>query len=641
MHFRSGYLGRSTYDLWKWLSRCNHFSTAKPLNLSDFKPELIRNFCIIAHIDHGKSTLVDRLLEYTGVIEKSQANAQVLDKLSVERARGITVKARSAAMFCRFENQTFLLNLLDTPGHADFTYEVKKSIMASDNALLLVDACEGVMAQTLATFHMATSRGLKVIPVLNKIDLPTADPPKVKQQLKLLLGINPNDVLSVSAKRGTNIEDIIATLILDGKCPSVDDSMQSPAHFVVLDSEHRPFRGVVVTVLTLGGNISPGMDLRIVRNGRAYKVREVGILSPDERSCEALYPGQVGFVSMDIRTPSEVVTGDVFYSGSKQSPTVNYIEPPKPVVYAGIYPVTHGPEHKLLRDALEKLCLNDPSVECTSEKHPALGAGWRLGFMGLLHMDVFRQRLEEEYGANLILTCPSVSYRVRLKGKKNIQKYGGEWVTIHDASMLDNCAEEYEEMHVQGSIIVPEPYLSPTLKLCLSRRGKLLSQDCLDETLVHISMDFPLSEVIVDFHDQLKTVSSGFASFEFAETGWQPADLTKLSVQLNGKVVEELTQLVPKASFIARARHLADALAKQIPRQQFLIKIQVLAQNRSVARADVKPYRKDVTAKLHAADPSRRNKLLQRQSEGKKRLRMIGNITVPQEAFINVLKRVP
>nr|VZI11791.1 unnamed protein product [Spirometra erinaceieuropaei] len=605
MHFRLGYLRRSYCLLWKWLNCYSHFSTAAPFSLCDFKPEFIRNFCIIAHIDHGKSTLVDRLLEYAGVIEKSHANAQVLDTLSVERARGITVKARSAAMFCRFENQTFLLNLLDTPGHADFTYEVKKSIMASDNALLLVDACE------------------------------------VKQQLKLLLGINPNDVLSVSAKHGTNIEDVIATLILDGKCPSVPASIQSAAHFVVLDSEHRPFRGVVVTVLTLGGSVSAGMDLRIARNGRAYKVREVGIFSPNERSCEALYPGQVGFVSMDIHTPSEVVTGDVFYSGAKQPPTIDYIEPPKPVVYAGVYPLTHGPEYKLLRDALEKLCLNDPSVECTSEKHPALGAGWRLGFMGLLHMDVFRQRLEEEHGANLILTSPSVSYRVRLKGKKNIQKYGGEWVTIHDASMLDDHVEEYKEMHVQGSIIVPEPYLSATLKLCLSRRGKLLSQDCLDETLIHLSIDFPLSEVIVDFHDQLKTVSSGFASFEFAETGWQPAELTKLSVQLNGKVVEELTQLVPKASFIARARHLADALAREIPRQQFLIRIQVLAGSRSVARADIKPYRKDVTAKLHAADPSRRNKLLQRQAEGKRRLRMIGNISVPQDVFINVLRRTP
>ncbi|KAM3183048.1 hypothetical protein ACTXT7_011121 [Hymenolepis weldensis] len=627
---------------------CKLFSfTPKSLILDQFTPDKIRNFAIIAHVDHGKSTLADRLLEYTGAIAKSGLNAQVLDKLSVERERGITVKAQSAALMCPFEGQTYLLNLIDTPGHSDFSYEVKRSLVACDNAVLLVDASEGVMAQTLATFHFASSRGLKVIPVLNKIDLPTANPEKVREQLKSLLGIEPRDILTVSAKLGKNVEDIITTLIMEGKSPKVADSVDNGiSNCVIIDSEHHAFRGTVVTLLVRGGALSKGMEFRLLRNDRVYRVKEVGIFAPDERPVEALYAGQVGFAVMGIKSPSEVITGDVFYSGEVKPTGIDYVEPTKPMVYAGVFPVHQGKDHQDLGLALEKLCLNDPSAQCSPENHPALGAGWRLGFLGLLHMDIFRQRLENEYGATVILTAPSVSYRLKIRGKKNIQQYGGEWIVVHDATVPDSIVEAYEEMHVRGTVIVPEQYLSAVLKLCVSRRGKLLSQDCLDETLLYLAFDFPLSEIIFDFSDKLKAASSGFASFEFVETGWQPAEITKLSVHLNGKPVEELTQLVPKSNFLARARALADGLAKEIPRQQFLIRVQVLTGARPVAKADIKPYRKDVTAKLigkrassHAADPSRYNKLLSRQAEGKKRLRMIGEISVPRDAFINILKR--
>ncbi|KAM7535260.1 hypothetical protein Aperf_G00000097046 [Anoplocephala perfoliata] len=579
--------------------------------------------------------------EIEGAIAKGGHNAQILDRLNVERERGITVKAQSASLMCPFEGQTYLLNLIDTPGHSDFSFEVKRSLFACDNAVLLVDASEGVMAQTLATFRFATSLGLKVFPVLNKIDLPMANPERVKQQMKSLLGVEPRDILMVSAKLGTNIEDVITTLIIEGKSPKVAESSDNgvTSNCVVIDSEHHAFRGTVVTVLVRGGALSKGMEFRSLRNDRVYKVKEVGIFTPDEQPCETLYAGQVGYASMGIKSPSEVFTGDVFYTGDNKPEAVDYIEAAKPLVYAGVFPAQQGKDHQDLRMALEKLCLNDPSAQCNPENHPALGAGWRLGFLGLLHMDVFRQRLEDEYGANVVLTAPSVSYRLKIRGKKNIQQYGGEWITVHDATVPDNIIEAYEEMHVRGTVIVPEVYHSAVLKLCLSRRGKLLSQDCLDETLLQLSFDFPLSEIIFDFNDKLKNVSSGFASFEFFETGWQPAEITKLSVHLNGKPVEELTQLVPKADFLARARTLAEGLAKEIPRQQFLIRVQVLAGSRIVAKADIKPYRKDVTAKLHAADPSRYNKLLQRQAEGKKRLRMIGEISVPRDAFINVLKR--
>uniref|UniRef100_A0A0R3SPD1 Translation factor GUF1 homolog, mitochondrial n=1 Tax=Hymenolepis diminuta TaxID=6216 RepID=A0A0R3SPD1_HYMDI len=641
--------------------------TRKPLILDQFTPDKIRNFAIIAHVDHGKSTLADRLLEYTGAIAKCGLNAQVLDKLSVERERGITVKAQSAALMCPFEGQTYLLNLIDTPGHSDFSYEVKRSLVACDNAVLLVDASEGVMAQTLATFHFASSRGLKVVPVLNKIDLPTANPEKVKEQLKSLLSIEPRDVLTVSAKLGKNVEDIITTLIMEGKSPKVADALDNGiTNCVIIDSEHHAFRGTVVTILVRGGVLSKGMEFRLLRNDRVYKVKEVGIFAPDERPVEALYAGQVGFATMGIKSPSEVITGDVFYSGEVKPTAVDYVEPTKPMVYAGVFPVHQGKDHQDLGLALEKLCLNDPSAQCSPENHPALGAGWRLGFLGLLHMDVFRQRLEDEYGATVILTAPSVSYRcnlllasslyrvyfvflcilVKIRGKKNIQRYGGEWIFIksykdksifllrfHSFLQPDSIVEAYEEMHVRGTVVVPEQYLSAVLKLCVNRRGKLLSQDCLDGTRLYLAFDFPLSEIIFDFSDKLKAASSGFASFIISVCKFN------LSVHLNGKPIEELTQLVPKANFLARARALADGLAKEIPRQQFLIRVQVLAGARPVAKADIKPYRKDVTAKLHAADPSRYNKLLSRQAEGKKRLRMIGEIFVPRDAFINVLKR--
>ncbi|KAF7248395.1 Translation factor GUF1, mitochondrial [Varanus komodoensis] len=610
------------------------------VDMSKFPVETIRNFSIIAHVDHGKSTLADRLLEITGTIVKMEHNKQVLDKLQVERERGITVKAQTASLIYHYKGTNYLLNLIDTPGHVDFNYEVSRSLSACQGVLLVVDANEGIQAQTVANFYLAFEAQLSIIPVINKIDLKHADPERVENQIEKVFDIPKEDCIRVSAKLGTNVEQILKEVIERIPPPSV--STHDPLKALVFDSTFDHFRGVIANIAVLGGEICKGHKISTAHTKKVYEVNEIGILTPDEQPTHKLYAGQVGYLIAGMKDVAEAQIGDTIYLHNQPVEPFPGFKSAKPMVFAGMYP-TDQSEYNNLKSAVEKLTLNDSSVTVHRASSLALGAGWRLGFLGLLHMEVFNQRLEQEYNASVVLTSPTVPYKAVLSSAKLIKEHGKEEITIINPSEFPDKSTvvEYLEPVVLGTVITPEEYIGKIIALCQTRRAVQKDLVYIDDRRVMMKYLFPLNEIVVDFYDALKSLSSGYASFDYEDAGYQSADLVKMNILLNGIAVEELVTIVHKEKAYPIAKTMCERLKDIIPRQLFEIAVQAAIGNKIIARETVKAYRKNVLAKCYGGDITRKMKLLKRQSEGKKKLRKIGNVEIPKDAFISVLKRQP
>ncbi|CAG7629192.1 unnamed protein product [Allacma fusca] len=619
---------------------CKYSSHEGKINIvtEEFPAERIRNFSIIAHIDHGKSTLADRMLEMTGTIDKTQDNRQILDKLQVERERGITVKAQTATMVYEFEGQQYLLNLIDTPGHVDFSYEVSRSLQACQGVILLVDANQGVQAQTFANFYLAFSKNLPIIPVLNKIDLKNANPERVIEQLSSIFEIDAESVLKVSAKQGTGVNELLQAVI--DRIPPPPSDRNLPAKALLFDSWYDKYKGVALLMAVHNGSFKLGQHITLAHANKSFEIKEIGIMYPEPTPLTSLYAGQVGYIYCNMRSVKEAAVGDTIHLLSSPVEPFPGFAKAKPMVFAGVYPMDQS-EHTQLRSALEKLLLNDPSVECAVESSPALGNGWRLGFLGVLHMDVFNQRLEQEYGTQVVLTAPSVPFKIKLKNIKSIKKTG-DILMVNNPEKMPNVQhiEESFEPLVTGTIITPSVYLGDIIALCLERRGVQIDSRNIDSERLIMIYKLPLNEIVVDFYDKLKSLTSGYASFDYEDAGYESSNLSKLQFLLNGDPVEELSVIVHTSKAREVGKQVCSKLRDTIPRQQYQIQVQACVGGKIVAREDIKALRKDVTQKLkYGGDINRRNKLLKRQAEGKKRMRMVGNIEVPREAFIKVLQR--
>jgi translation factor GUF1, mitochondrial len=602
----------------------------KKISLAAFTPDRIRNFSIIAHIDHGKSTLSDRLLERTGTLNDRTKSAQFLDKLQVEKERGITVKAQTASMFFEVDGIMYLLNLIDTPGHVDFSYEVSRSLYACQGALLLVDAGQGVQAQTMANFFLAFEQDLTIIPVINKIDLPTANIDTTIHQLETLFDFKENEVVLASAKANIGTDDILKAIIKRIPAPK---NVIAPLKALLFDSWFDEFRGVICLIALESGQLEKGDSISLAQTERSYEVLELGLMYPDPTSTGALFAGQVGYLIAGMKTVQEARVGDtVFHTGKSVTPFPGF-KPAKPMVFAGLFP-TNNEDFEELREAIEKLTLNDASVTVEKKTSVALGLGFRCGFLGLLHMEVFKQRLEQEYNVTVIATAPSVLYKVKLAHKNSIIDIESP-SDFPDSQQIDTILEPT----INATIITPTPYLGPIITLCESKRGVQKNMTYMDEQRVILKYVLPLNEVATDFYDELKSLSSGYASFDYDEAEYQPAQLVKMDILLNGNPVDALSCIVhtDKAYYIGR--ELAERLKKAIPRQLFEVVIQAAIGSKIIARERVAPLRKDVTAKCYGGDISRKRKLLEKQKEGKKKMKQVGNIEVPQEAFLSILKK--
>ncbi|XP_061849019.1 translation factor GUF1, mitochondrial isoform X2 [Colius striatus] len=574
------------------------------VDMSAYPVESIRNFSIIAHVDHGKSTLADRLLEITGAIAKTDRNKQVLDKLQVERERGITVKAQSASLFYNHEGVNYLLNLIDTPGHVDFSYEVSRSLSACQGVILVVDANEGIQAQTVANFYLAFEAQLEIIPVINKIDLKNADPERVEKQIEKLFDIPIDECVRVSAKQGTNVKKVLHRVI--EKIPPPQCSTVDPLKALVFDSTFDHYRGVVASVALFGGEVQKGQKIVSAHTKKRYEVNEVGILTPNEQPVHKLYAGQVGYLIAGMKEVTEAQIGDTLFLYKQPVEPLPGFKSAKPMVFAGMYPVDQT-EYNNLKSALERLTLNDSSVTVHRDSSLALGAGWRLGFLGLLHMEVFNQRLEQEYNMSVILTTPTVPYKAILSSAKLIKEYGKSEITVINPAQFPDkhLVSEYLEPTVLGTIVTPHEYIGKIIALCQDHRAVQKDMLYIDEHRVMLKYLFPLNEIVVDFYDALKSLSSGYASDKAYATG----------------------------------KLLCERLKDTIPRQLFEIAIQAAIGKKIIARETLKAYRKNVVAKCYGGDITRRMKLLKRQAEGKKLMRKIGNVEVPRDAFMRVLKR--
>lgn len=635
---RSG-LGNSNY-LKKYKNLCSYCTQICQENNEESIPsENIRNFSIIAHVDHGKSTLADRLLELTGAISKSKENKQVLDRLPVEKQRGITVKAVTASLFYNYKGTTYLLNLIDTPGHVDFSNEVSRSLFACQGVILLIDANQGVQAQTVANFYLAFTMELKIIPVLNKIDLPNANPEAVEKDLEMLFGFEKSSVLRISAKNGLGIDNLLATIIEDVPPPKV--SREPPFKALLIDSWFDQYRGAILFIYIANGEVRVGDEIKSIAEQKVYTVRSTAKLTPEEKPVKVLQAGQVGVITCNKRNAKATCIGDTLHSANDTVEPLQRFQDSKPMVFAGLFPKDQS-KYSDLKLALEKLCMNDPSVKLTEETSPALGLGWRLGFLGLLHLDVFRQRLEQEYDAEAILTSPSVTYKVKLKSQKLIKQYGTDIIEVRNPTHFpddSNVVEETYEPMVLATIITPIKYYEKVSEDCLNRRARHESTTALDNNRIMIKYIFPLSEVLFDFHDELKKNSSGYASFDYEEYGYEVAPLSKMSILLNGKEVEELVMLVHKSRARETAQKIVTKLEELIPRQSIQIAIQAVVGSEVLARRNLKAFRKDVAAKLYGGDVTRKQKLYKYQREGKKRMRMFANIELERDTFIDVLRQ--
>lgn len=603
----------------------------KKIDLKQFTPDRIRNFSIIAHIDHGKSTLSDRLLEYTGTITERMKTAQYLDKLQVEKDRGITVKAQTASMIYNYKGVDYLLNLIDTPGHVDFNYEVSRSLYACQGALLLVDAAQGVQAQTMANFYLAFEQDLTIVPVINKVDLPTADVPRVLQQLEIAFDFSSEQVILASGKSGIGVEDILEAVIT--KIPAPKTNPQLNARALLFDSWFDEYRGVVCLIAMHDGIIAKGDTVSLAQANINYEVLEIGLMYPEPTPMHALYPGQVGYLITGMKTIKEARVGDTIFHAKKPVTPFPGFRPAKPMVFAGIYPV-EASSFEQLQDAIEKLTLNDASVSVEKKSSGALGLGFRCGFLGLLHMDVFKQRLEQEYDLAVIATAPSVLYKIKLKSEP-------EMISVENPSDFPDPVkiEEIYEPMIEATIITPQQYLGNLIKLCEEKRGVQKELTYIDDVRVLLKYRLPLNEVATDFYDELKSFSSGYASFDYEISTFEISDLVKMDILLNGKAVDALSVIVHQEKAAYLGRELAERLKKAIHRQLFEVVIQAAIGAKIIAKERIAPLRKDVTAKCYGGDISRKRKLLEKQKEGKKRMKQVGNIEVPQEAFLSILKK--
>ena len=596
------------------------------------KKENIRNFCIIAHIDHGKSTLADRLLEHCKAVTEREMENQLLDDMDLERERGITIKARAVRLdYLADDGETYTLNLIDTPGHVDFNYEVSRSLAACEGALLVVDASQGIEAQTLANTYLAIEHDLEVLPVINKIDLPSADPERVKGEIEDIIGIPADEAPAISAKQGLNIKDVLEYAVKNIPAPKGDE--KDPLRAIIFDSRYDSYRGVIVYLRVMEGEIRPGMKIKLMASGAEFEVVETGYMLPrGERKTNVLSAGEVGFFTASIKNVIDTQVGDtVTGSENPASEALPGYRTVRPMVFSGVYPAD-GAKYPDLRDALDKLKLNDASLTYEPESSAALGFGFRCGFLGLLHMEVIQERLEREYNLDLITTAPSVIYKVK--------KTDGEVLMITNPLNYPNPSEiEWaEEPFVSANIISPTEYIGNIMELCQERRGEYKDTKYLDQTRVELHYDLPLNEIIYDFFDALKSKTRGYASLDYELSGYRKSDLVKLDILLNGDPVDALSFIVHSEKAYARARRLAEKLKEHIPRQLFEIPIQATIGSKIIARETVKALRKDVLAKCYGGDITRKKKLLEKQKEGKKRMRNLGSVEVPQDAFMAVLK---
>eukprot|EP00045_Choanoeca_perplexa_P016827 m.231648 g.231648 ORF g.231648 m.231648 type:complete len:646 (+) comp17368_c0_seq2:88-2025(+) len=598
------------------------------LDLQEYDPQLVRNFSIIAHIDHGKSTIADRLLELTGTIRADGSNKQVLDKLQVERERGITVKAQTASSFYTYKGQRYLLNLIDTPGHVDFNYEVACSLAACQGTLLVVDAAQGVQAQTLANFYLAFEKDLTIIPVLNKIDLQSAQIERSTAQMNSLFDVEPEDVIKVSGKSGHNISEILSAVV--ERVPPPTGNRSAPFKALLFDSWYDEYRGVIALMELIDGSLKPGDKVTSAASGLHYDVQDVGIMYPERTPTTCLYAGQVGYVVLGIKNREEARVGDTFHLKNQPVEPLPGFKPAKSMVFAGLYPLEQI-DFEQLASALERLVLNDPAVTMKRDVSAALGPGWRLGFLGMLHMEVFSQRLEQDYHTQVLLTAPSVSYRACTRDGTIIDvESPAQFPATHE---IDHCLEPM----VLGTLVFPNDYMGPLLSLCQGHRGVQKELTFIDEHRVVLKYELPLAEVVENFYDEIKASSSGYATFDYEEIGYQVSDLVKVQLLLNGEPVDALSLITHNSRAFSKGKALCRKLKETIPRQLFDIAIQATAKNKVIARETVKALRKDVTAKCYGGDITRKRKLLSRQKEGKKRMRSFANVQLPKEAFLSVL----
>lgn len=592
-----------------------------------------RNFCIIAHIDHGKSTLADRLLDATGTISEREKQNQLLDNMELERERGITIKSHAIQMEYTYEGEKYVLNLIDTPGHVDFSYEVSRSLAACEGALLIVDAAQGIQAQTISNLYLALENDLEIIPVLNKIDLPSANVEEAADDLIDLIGCEEDEIIKASAKTGLGVEDILKAIV--ERIPAPQGDPKAPLRALIFDSVYNPFRGVETYFRVYNGSIKKGQHIKFVNTSNDYYADEVGTLKLNQVPKKEIKSGDVGYLITGIKDAREVKVGDTITDAS--NPTTEIIggfEDVKPMVFAGIYPVDTD-EYEELRGAMEKLQLNDASVVFTPESSAALGFGFRCGFLGMLHLEIIQERLEREFGMTVITTVPNVSYHAYTHTTPD-----KEPILVNNPSDLPDPSrlDRVEEPYIEASIITKSDYIGPVMELCISKRGEIVNQTYLTTQRVELTFNMPLAEIVFDFYDRLKTVSRGYASFDYSPIGMRKSDLVKVDVLLNGKVVDALSALLHRDSAYDIGKKICLKLRKLIPRQQFDIPIQAAIGAKIIARETVKALRKDVTAKCYGGDISRKRKLLEKQKAGKKRMRQVGNVEIPQEAFMAVLK---
>ena len=592
-------------------------------------PALIRNFCIIAHIDHGKSTLADRMLQFTGVVEDRRMRSQYLDRMDIERERGITIKSQAVRIpFTALDDKTYTLGLIDTPGHVDFTYEVSRSLAACEGAILLVDAAQGIEAQTLANLYMALENDLTIIPVLNKIDLPAAQPEKYAEEIAGIIGCDPSDVLKVSAKTGEGVEELLNEII--DQVPSPVGEADAPARAMIFDSVYDTYRGVVTYVRVVDGRLSSRERVQMMSTKASHEILEIGVSSPEPRKVDGLSVGEVGYIITGVKDVRQSKVGDTITSADEPAESMlpGYQEP-RPMVFSGLYPID-GTDYPVLRDALDKLQLNDASLDFEPESSVALGFGFRCGFLGLLHLEITRARLEREFNLELISTAPNVVYRVEMED-------GAEHTVTNPSEFPEGKIDSIHEPMVRATLLTPADFIGPIMELCQERRGTLHGMDYLSEDRVEMRYTLPLAEIVFDFFDQLKSRTKDYASLDDEPAGEQVADLVKVDILLQGEMVDAFSAVVHREKSYAYGVEMTKKLRELIPRQQFEVPVQAAIGARIIARENVRAIRKDVLSKCYGGDISRKRKLLERQKEGKKRMKMVGRVEVPQEAFITAL----
>jgi GTP-binding protein LepA len=591
-------------------------------------PEAIRNFCIIAHIDHGKSTLADRMLQITGIVDPRQMRAQYLDRMDIERERGITIKSQAVRMPWDVDGEIFALNMIDTPGHVDFTYEVSRSLAACEGAVLLVDAAQGIEAQTLANLYLAMENDLEIIPVLNKIDLPAAQPEKYAAELAGLIGCDPGDCLQVSGKTGAGVEPLLDRIV--ARVPAPTGNVDGPARAMIFDSVYDTYRGVVTYVRVIDGHLSPRERIVMMSTRATHELLEIGVITPEPEPCLGLGVGEVGYLITGVKDVRQSKVGDtVTNAGKPASQALGGYRDPKPMVFSGLYPLD-GSDYPDLREALDKLKLNDAALVYEPETSAALGFGFRCGFLGLLHLEIVRERLEREFGLDLISTAPNVVYEVTMDD-------GKQFTVTNPSEYPGGKVAEVREPMVRATILAPTEFIGAIMELCQERRGALNGMDYLSEERVELRYTLPLAEIVFDFFDQLKSRTRGYASLDYEATGDQPAELVKVDILLQGEAVDAFSAIVHKDKAYAYGVAMAGKLKDLIPRQQFEVPIQAAIGARIIARENVRAMRKDVLAKCYGGDITRKRKLLEKQKEGKKRMKMVGRVEVPQEAFIAAL----